>query len=75
MVKSNIALICLSPSSGGMEMDAIKLPNLLVRDVNTVLVSRQGCSVGNDYRDNLAGSEILHRTIHFCAGLDFPRKS
>jgi hypothetical protein len=75
MVNSNIAIICLLPFSGGMELDAIKLANVLVGDVNTVPVSRQGCLIGNYYRDNVAGSEVLQETIHFCAGLDSPRRS
>lgn len=63
--KGVTAVICLSPYSGGMEMDAIKLAKLLVSELQVVLVAKAGCYIAKYYPSTLEDSGICLETIEF----------
>jgi len=63
--KGTTAVICLSPYSGGMEMDAIKMARLLCKKVKVVLLVKSGCYLENYYNSAMASSQISLETIAF----------
>lgn len=70
-VKGNTAVICLSPYSGGMEMDAIKLARLLKTKANIVLVAKDNHFVANYYKNHLQSTGIKLETIGFTSSFSF----
>ena len=63
--KGNTAIICLSPYSGGMEMDAIKLARLLCNDVKITLLAKAGHYVAEYYKEHMQSSDITLETVDF----------
>lgn len=71
MKKSNTTIICLSPNSGGMEMDAIKLAKKLSPYTQVVLIAKENSFIANA-RDSYVGhNNILLETISFRSMLSF----
>ncbi|WP_455223187.1 glycosyltransferase family 4 protein [Kaarinaea lacus] len=64
-VKGNTLVICLSPYSGGMEMDAIKLAKLLSQDVEITLLAKSDCFIDRYYKKNMSDTHIALATVNF----------
>jgi glycosyltransferase involved in cell wall biosynthesis len=64
-IKGNTLVICLSPYSGGMEMDAIKLARLLCEDVSITLLAKSGCFIESYYQKYMMDSNIDLKTVNF----------
>jgi len=64
-IKGNTLVICLSPYSGGMEMDAIKLARLLCEDVGVTLLAKSGCFIEGYYQKYMLDSNIDLKTVNF----------
>lgn len=62
--KSNTAIICLSPYSGGMEIDALKLANKLYKFTNITLVAKEKHFIANSFKEYIK-ENIELRTIEF----------
>ena len=71
MAKGNTAVVCLSPYSGGMEMDAIKLARLLGNDVNIVLVAKAGHYIHSQFHKQLSESHVALELIDFSTMFSF----
>lgn len=69
--KGNTAVVCLSPYSGGMEMDAIKLACLLSTKVNIVLVAKTNHYIANYHKNHLQSTVIKLETIGFKSSFSF----
>lgn len=67
MAKGNTAIICLSPYSGGMEMDAIRMARLLCNDVNVVLVAKANHYIHAQSGLQLSGARVVLELIDFSA--------
>ncbi|WP_455206350.1 glycosyltransferase [Kaarinaea lacus] len=63
--KGNTAIICLSPYSGGMEMDAIKLARLIGDDVKVTLLAKSGHFIERYYKNYMQDSGIVLETVNF----------
>lgn len=63
--KGNTAIICLSPYSGGMEMDAIKLARLLSPQIEIVLIAKSDHYIANYYQRHMQSNKITLETIAF----------
>ena len=64
-IKGNTLVICLSPYSGGMEMDAIKLARLLCEDVSVTLLVKSGCFIESYYQKYMLDSNVDLKTVKF----------
>ena len=64
-IKDNTLVICLSPYSGGMEMDAIKLARLLCEEVSITLLAKSGCFIESYYQKYMLDSDIELKTVNF----------
>jgi glycosyltransferase involved in cell wall biosynthesis len=63
--KGNTAIICLSPYSGGMEMDAIKLARLLCNDVQVTLFAKLDHYIAQYFKEHMAGGNVSLETVDF----------
>lgn len=64
-MENNIAIVCLSPYSGGMEIDSIKLAKKLSFDTKIVLVAKEGKFIANQSSDYVGFNGISLETINF----------
>ena len=70
--KGATAVICLSPYSGGMEMDAIKMAKLLCERVKVVLLAKSGCYIEQYFKTSMAGGgAIALETVSFSSSFSF----
>lgn len=69
-MKSNTAVICLSPYSGGMELDAIKLAQKLSNHAQIILIAKQDYFIEKQAY-SLENSKIKLETIKFCSSFSF----
>ena len=69
--KQNTAIICLSPYSGGMELDAIKLAKKLSSYTSVTIVAKQGYFIDNQKDDYLGYNSITLETIKFKKNFSF----
>lgn len=67
-LKAPTAIICLSPNSGGMEIDAIKLANKLTPYTKVVLIAQKDCFIAESVTAT-KDSAITLETIKFSSNL------
>lgn len=63
--KEPTAVICLSPSAGGMELDSIKLAEKLSSDSNIVLIAKKNSFIDSTATHYTSSSNITLETISF----------
>ena len=51
-IKSNTAIICLSPYHGGMEIDAYKMTKMLSNFISVTLILKKGSFLEKEYKTN-----------------------
>lgn len=66
--KSTTAIICLSPYSGGMEIDSIKMAKKILPYCKTILISKKDHFIANEMQKQ---NEIISETINFKSNLGF----
>jgi glycosyltransferase involved in cell wall biosynthesis len=71
MTKSATAIICLSPYSGGMEIDAIKLARKLSPYAPVTLIAKKGYFIANSSNEYVGYNNIELETISFRSSLSF----
>lgn len=71
MHKNNTAVICLSPNSGGMEINAMKLAQKLSPYSNITLIAKKNSFIENNYTKYMLNSKIDIETIDFRSSLSF----
>lgn len=64
-MKNNTAIVCLSPNSGGMEIDSIKLAKKLSPHTKIVLVAKEDKFIANQASDYVGFNNIVLETINF----------
>jgi glycosyltransferase involved in cell wall biosynthesis len=69
--KGSTAIICLSPYSGGMEIDAIKLAKKLSPYTTVTLIAKKGYFIANSSNEYIGYNNIELETISFHASLSF----
>lgn len=68
-LKAPIAIICLSPNSGGMEIDAIKLTNKLTPyATKVILIAQKDCFIAQSVAST-KDSDVILETIKFSTNL------
>ena len=67
-MKQNTAIICLSPNSGGMEIDAIKLAQKLSKYLPITLIAKEGAFIVNS-KDEYLNENLKLETIKFKSNL------
>ena len=63
--KNNVAVVCLSPVNGGMELASIKLARLLSEDVRVDFIAKKGSYIEKKSDNNFADYGIVLHTIEF----------
>ena len=63
--KGNSLIICLSPYSGGMEMDTVQLAQQLLSETKVILFVKHNCYIDRYYQDHLSNSSMLLETVKF----------
>ncbi len=71
MSKQNTAIICLSPYSGGMEIDAIRLAKKLSPHAKILMLAREGYFIASQQNDYVGYNNIVLETIQFQSSLSF----
>jgi glycosyltransferase involved in cell wall biosynthesis len=69
--KNNTAIICLSPYSGGMEIDSIKLAKKLSSYTNITLIAKAKHFIANQKDEYVGLNDIELETIAFSTNLSF----
>jgi len=64
-LKKPTAIICLSPYSGGMELDAIKLAKKLSDSMPLILIAKQGCFIEKKCSKYFGSDGITLETLAF----------
>lgn len=67
--KSSTAIICLSPYSGGMEIDAIKLAKKLSPHTRITIIAKAKCFIANSCEEYISYNNIRLETISFRSSL------
>jgi glycosyltransferase involved in cell wall biosynthesis len=67
--KATSAIICLSPYSGGMEIDAIKLAKKLSDYTKVIMIAKSGCFIDTKRDDYVGFNDIKLETISFRSSL------
>jgi len=70
-MKSNTAIICLSPNSGGMEIDSIKLAKKLSSYTNITMIAKKDHFIANEKKTYVDVNGIKLETIKFSSNLSF----
>ena len=65
IIKQNTAIICLSPNSGGMEIDSIKLAKKLSEFMNITMIAQKDCFIESQKEDYVNFNNIKIETISF----------
>lgn len=71
MIIKNTAIICLSPYSGGMEIDSIKLAKKLSSHTNITLIAKANHFIANQKDEYVGLNDIELETIAFSTNLSF----
>ena len=71
MKKANTAIVCLSPYSGGMETDVIKLAKTLSSYIKITIVAKENHFIANSKEDYLGLKHIELETISFQKSFSF----
>jgi glycosyltransferase involved in cell wall biosynthesis len=69
LIKQPTAVICLSPSSGGMEIDSIKLAKKFSKYSKVVVIARSGYFIESRQDDYVGFNNIKLETINFKSNL------
>lgn len=69
IIKRNTAIICLSPNSGGMEIDSIKLAKKLSEFMNITIIAQKDCFIESQKEDYVDFNNIKLETISFSSNL------
>lgn len=67
--KGNTAIICLSPFSGGMEIDSIKLAKKLSEFMSITIIAKKDCFIESQKDEYLDFNAIALETISFSSNL------
>jgi len=70
-MKSNTAIICLSPNSGGMEIDSIKLAKKLSSYTHITMIAKKDHFIANKKETYVNVNGIKLETIKFSSNLSF----
>jgi len=70
-LKERIAVICLSPYSGGMEIDSIKLAKKLSSYANITLIAKANYFIANQKDEYVGLNDIELETIDFSTNFSF----
>ena len=70
-MKSNTAIICLSPNSGGMEIDSIKLAKKLSSYTHITMIAKKDHFIANKKETYVNVNGIKLETIKFSSKLSF----
>ena len=68
-IKKPIAVICLSPYSGGMEIDSIKLAKKLSNYAKVVMIAKSGYFIESKQNEYVGFNDIKLETISFKSNL------
>lgn len=68
---ANTAIVCLSPYSGGMEIDSIKLAKKLSFFANISMIVKKGFFIDEQRSDYLGFNDIKLQTISFSSSFSF----
>ncbi|MDD3505789.1 MAG: glycosyltransferase [Sulfurimonas sp.] len=71
MQKSNTAVICLSPNSGGMEINAMKLAQKLSPYSDITLIAKQNSFIEDSHSKYIKNDNISIETIDFSSSISF----
>lgn len=71
MHKSSTAIICLSPNSGGMEINAMKLAQKLSPYSNITLIAKENSFIQNNHSKYIQNSQVKIETIKFSSSISF----
>lgn len=71
MKKANTAIICLSPNSGGMEIDTIKLAKKLSPYSQIVVIAKKDAFIAQSHESYVGINNIVLETISFSSMLSF----
>lgn len=71
MQKSSTAIICLSPNSGGMEINAMKLAQKLSPYSNITLIAKENSFIQNNHAKYTHNSKVDIETIDFHSSISF----
>jgi glycosyltransferase involved in cell wall biosynthesis len=69
--KQTTAIICLSPYSGGMEIDAIKLAKKLSNNIDITVIAQEDKFIANQKNDYVGYNGITLETIKFSSSFSF----
>jgi glycosyltransferase involved in cell wall biosynthesis len=69
--KQATAIICLSPYSGGMEIDAIKLAKKLSNNIDITVIAQEDKFIANQKNDYVGYNGITLETIKFSSSFSF----
>lgn len=69
--KLNTAIICLSPYSGGMEIDSIKLAKKLYKHTNITLIVKKNHFIANTYNEYINENAVDLEEIEFKSTFSF----
>jgi len=64
--KKNTAIVCLSPNSGGMEIDTLKLAKKLNPYMNIILISKKNTFISKEAK---IMNNIISKEVHFKSSL------
>ena len=70
-MKQPTAIICLSPYSGGMELDAIKTAKHLSSVSKIVVVAKKDCFIASKHKEYVGFNDIKLETISFKSSFSF----
>lgn len=70
-LKNNTAIVCLSPNSGGMELDSIKLAKKLMKYTKVTLVAQENKFVAKKSFDYINTKDVTLETIKFKSSMSF----
>ena len=65
LILSNTAIICLSPTNGGMEMDSFRIAKLLSEKTQTTLIAKENSFIEKEYGNTASDFGINLETISF----------
>jgi len=69
MNKAPLAVICLSPYQGGMEIDSIKLALMLARVTDVTLIAKQNTFIASEFPKHDNPNDVSLETIAFKSSL------
>jgi len=71
LIVSNTAIICLSPTNGGMEMDSFQLAKMLSAYTNITMIAKTKSAIETKHKDEALSLGINFETISFSKNVSF----